>query len=109
MISNLEFLRKETTKLQKSLEDINPKNYKKYATLLNSYFNVVATFNQTEAIIKNQEAERKRQREIEESYQEAEKELEEKTCKKCYAKDIDKTLKSEKPNTKTKKITTSKK
>ena len=109
MISNLEFLRKETTKIQKSLEDTNPKDYKKYATLLNSYFNVVATFNQTEAIIKNQEAERKRQQEIEKSYQEAEKELKEKTCEKCLATDLDEIAKSGKTNTKTKKTTARKK
>lgn len=76
MISNLEILRKEITKLQRTLEDTNPKDYKRYATILNSYLNMVATFNQTEAILKNQEAERKRQEEIEKEKKEAEEEIE---------------------------------
>ena len=37
MIANLDVLRKEITKLQNTLGETQPKNYKRYATIFNSY------------------------------------------------------------------------
>ena len=74
MIANLDVLRKEITKLQNTLGETQPKNYKRYATIFNSYLTAVANFNQTEAILRNQEAERKRQEELSKHKEQEEKE-----------------------------------
>ena len=68
MIANLDVLRKEITKLQNTLGETQPKDFKRYATIFNSYLTAVANFNQTEAILRNQEAERKRLEEVVELY-----------------------------------------
>lgn len=86
MIANLDVLRTEITKLQNTLGETQPKDYKRYATIFNSYLTAVANFNQTEAILRNQEAEKKRQEEIEKAQREAEEELKAEETEKNKAK-----------------------
>lgn len=76
MIDDLEFLRKEATKLQKVLMEESGKNYKKYATLFQVYLTAKGNLQQLEAYKKQQEEEKRREEENRKAVEEAKKELE---------------------------------
>lgn len=84
MIDDLEFLKGEIKKVQKTLKDTNPNSYKKYATLLQAYLTETNTANQMIAIIKQRKEQEERERQNQEAAKKAEKELkkEEKAAKK---------------------------
>lgn len=76
MVSNLEFLRGELTKVQKGLNNTSAKDYKRYATLYQTYVALVNAVNQTEAMQKQAIEEEKRKREQEKAFEAAKKEME---------------------------------
>lgn len=75
MISNLEFLRGELTKVQKTLNNTKAGDYKRYATLYQTYISLTNTINQIEAIQKQMAEEEKRKQEEARLRKEAEEEL----------------------------------
>nr|DAI44908.1 MAG TPA: hypothetical protein [Caudoviricetes sp.] len=71
MVSNLEFLRGELTKVQKSLGNTKAMDYKRYATLYQTYVGLVNAVNQTEALQKQAIEEEKRKQEEQKILKEA--------------------------------------
>lgn len=75
MVENLNMLKEEKEKIEKSLQKTRGNDYKRYATLWQVYIGLVNTINQTEAILKQQEEERKRKEEEERILKEAEEQI----------------------------------
>lgn len=75
MVRDLEFLKTELDKVREELSNTNPRNYKRYATLVQVYYGYVNSVNQQENIEKQIKAEEERQRENEEAMKEAEAEI----------------------------------
>lgn len=53
MVSNLEFLRGELTKVEKELNNTNPRNYKKYFALYQTYIGLTYNINELEKMKKH--------------------------------------------------------
>lgn len=75
MVSNLEFLRGELTKVQKGLGNTRAVDYKRYATLYQTYVGLVNAVNQTEALQKQAMEEEKRKQEEQKILKEAKTEI----------------------------------
>lgn len=74
MVSNLEILRGELKKVQTALQETKAKDYKRYATLYQTYIGLVNVVNQTESIQKQQVEEAKKEKERKKILKEAEEE-----------------------------------
>lgn len=75
MNNDLKFLQGELLKTKEALKNTKATDYKRYATLYQTYVALVNAVAQTEAILKQQEEERRRKEEEEKILKEAEEQI----------------------------------
>lgn len=72
MVKNLKVLKGELMKVERTLVETNPRDYKRYATLYQTYIGLTNVVNQAEAMKKQEEEEERKEKERQKILKEAE-------------------------------------